>query len=391
MIWTTGLSQQSYIRPADEDVVADSTLYPKVPYVKVVSYSFNRGTPLERQLDSLERQSHEIKKMGLWSDDLEEKVMDTAIDWMHQLDGSRAKAIYQPQGFASYSKAMGTLEKPNLEYLRNIMSRPLGIKIQTEACSPIFRDALVFYNTKEEIVGTINISFACHVMETGEGERFYFTFPQWEKLILFFKNTLAHPVKLQLHSYIRPLGIEVSQDSVQVPAKPYSKVISYSLNRVSPLHKRRDSLNQEFLRKEKEGYWSDRPKEKEEAEFEIFALSQQSIYNEEDYIYKDGKWAYTAQKIKELTLAEIEKVMELVIQPPPPKMIKTVSVNGCEPVFRDALVFFNEKDEVVGTLEICFTCWEMKSGDQYLRFEENGFWDGLGIFFREELGHPVEK
>lgn len=372
------------------DVAGDSAQFPAEAYVRVESYSFNRDTPIEQQLDSLEAAYQELDAQDLITDSLDMHFVDTAYELKKRLGKSWERKIYQDGKLATSAVKKSEVETFLLGSLSEIMTPDSLVTIQARGCEPIYRDALIFYNDKNEIVGSLNISFECHALKTGSGQLLPISYPKWQELSYFFKRFLDHPIILQLQSYIRPMGLKTAWDSIQIPHSPYFKVVSYSLNRNTPFQQKADSLYRIFSQKKNEGFWDSLPAEKEEAELQIFLLHQKARYDFEDYIYQDGHWAYSAEKVKELTTIEVANLQELFPQP----LFKSFYTKGCEPIYRDALVFYNEKNEIVGTLEICFSCEEVKSGDRQLRLMraiDSDLWEDIRRFFKEELGHPVEE
>jgi len=37
---------------------------------------------------------------------------------------------------------------------------------------------------------------------------------------------------------------------------------------------------------------------------------------------------------------------------------------ACPPIFRDSIVFYSEKDKIVGILQMCFSCWRIKNENE---------------------------
>ena len=61
----------------------------------------------------------------------------------------------------------------------------------------------------------------------------------------------------------------------------------------------------------------------------------------------------------------------------------------CPPIYRDALAFYNEADELVSVLNICFECRSMRT-DQREHVEANmATYDFLRDFL-VQAGHPIE-
>jgi hypothetical protein len=62
----------------------------------------------------------------------------------------------------------------------------------------------------------------------------------------------------------------------------------------------------------------------------------------------------------------------------------------CEHIYRDAFVFYNSNHEVVSTLSICLSCFDMRSSTQPRIKADYKTFDYLKRFFLE-IGHDVEN
>lgn len=77
------------------------------------------------------------------------------------------------------------------------------------------------------------------------------------------------------------------------------------------------------------------------------------------------------------------------------KLVELLSLNfkdgvaaACIPVFRDAIVFYSNADEVKGILHICFSCLDIKNEkEENLQVDVNVF-EGLQRLL-EKMGHPI--
>jgi len=61
----------------------------------------------------------------------------------------------------------------------------------------------------------------------------------------------------------------------------------------------------------------------------------------------------------------------------------------CPPIYRDALAFYNEADELVRVLNICFECHFMLSDQQAHVEADLATYDALRTFLLQ-AGHPIE-
>jgi len=63
---------------------------------------------------------------------------------------------------------------------------------------------------------------------------------------------------------------------------------------------------------------------------------------------------------------------------------------ACAPVFRDAIVFYSDKDKIIGILQICFSCVAIENENkERLRTDLHTF-SKLEILLKE-VGHPIKK
>ena len=64
-------------------------------------------------------------------------------------------------------------------------------------------------------------------------------------------------------------------------------------------------------------------------------------------------------------------------------------VAACLPVFRDAIVFYSNKDEIRGILQICFGCAAIKNENEERIIADYKSFDKLANLLKE-VGHPIE-
>ncbi len=62
----------------------------------------------------------------------------------------------------------------------------------------------------------------------------------------------------------------------------------------------------------------------------------------------------------------------------------------CWPVYRDAIVFYNESDQVIAILNVCFSCNHMADGGFAPVYADDKAYDQLKQFFID-LGHQIES
>lgn len=80
-----------------------------------------------------------------------------------------------------------------------------------------------------------------------------------------------------------------------------------------------------------------------------------------------------AERIKQIFQIEIKESMQFL----------------CEPVYRDAFVFYDHNNQIVSTLNICLSCMHLKSERVQFKADIRTY-DLLKKLFLE-IGHEVEK
>jgi len=205
LLWPVVLqAQQSYLRPpGDLPSNGDSTLFPLEAYVKVVSYSFNRDTVAKRKfLEAIKEWDNIPSEYSLRQSELmrtiakfEEKIMA----W--------GKGIIENNRLVEDAQQIKVLNTSEIDLIRKLISAPLpppqpqpGVIVEAEPslnCLHMYRDALVFFNKEDEIVGTIDLCFQCLYNEFSGERKYYLKYSQILHLKSFFKNTLGHPVDLR--------------------------------------------------------------------------------------------------------------------------------------------------------------------------------------------------
>lgn len=63
---------------------------------------------------------------------------------------------------------------------------------------------------------------------------------------------------------------------------------------------------------------------------------------------------------------------------------------GCIPIYRDAFAFYNEQDQLLQVLNVCFECLYMEADDGTMIEADVVVYDALRAFF-VQLGHPIES
>ncbi len=86
-----------------------------------------------------------------------------------------------------------TIDNSLVEDLIKILNTKINT-IPNWMCAPVFRDAIVFYNSNNVIVSTLNVCLSCEYMETTLGNYVNADVKTYELLKNFFK-TIGHKVE----------------------------------------------------------------------------------------------------------------------------------------------------------------------------------------------------
>lgn len=62
----------------------------------------------------------------------------------------------------------------------------------------------------------------------------------------------------------------------------------------------------------------------------------------------------------------------------------------CPPIFRDAIVFYDKEDTIVGILQICFSCWWIKNEEEEDLTADQKIFPMLQDKLMQ-IGHLIEK
>lgn len=201
------------------------------------------------------------------------------------------------------------------------------------------------------------------------------------KLLLSLFMLLSCSIVFSQESYIRPMGMEVVGDSSMFPGEPYVKVVSYSSNR--------DTIAKKRFYDAIEGY------KKYQKTDTLKAAKFLNIIDELDSIIhlwgigiiENGVFSQNAEKVRELNQAEIDLVREFVTSPIEESNEPDLN---CLPKYRDALVFFDGQNSIVGTIDFCFACLSSQfSNNKYYHLTYSQLLE-IKRFFKEKLGHPVD-
>lgn len=190
------------IQPVNSNRKTTKQIFPFTKYTTVKSYSFNKYPPpqidlqLKKELDSLRKV--DTYEAYLLKDD------DTINLRKHHRRTFELEQLFKKPEYpsilvdgqllpqANYKK---TLTENDLIQLGAIFHQPSKLKqpIPSTTCAT-YRDALIFYNKNDEIIGTIEFCFQCQKVRfstTTYRQVKHFQNDKWEQFELFFR-TLGH-------------------------------------------------------------------------------------------------------------------------------------------------------------------------------------------------------
>lgn len=132
----------------------------------VETYSFQRGTEFEenKKLAQAEYDRLKIRKETLDNLSFDEEQSFVNLNGLLR----HTQYLINDKGqFHSSSKKTNTFSQGDLKIdkIKNILLTEIN-DIPRWLCSPVYRDALVFYSSDRKIVSTLNICLSCQYMET---------------------------------------------------------------------------------------------------------------------------------------------------------------------------------------------------------------------------------
>ncbi len=180
-------SQTSYLLPPDTKPV-DSLAFPYVAYHRVESYSFNRDTAASRRFIEIIRElSTDLKPSQSRLSEFDSLYI--------VIKGERS--ILKEGKILESAQQIKTIGAEEMDSLILLFSIPTDTIVEPDvSCWPHYRDALVFYNDSNEIVGVIDICFTCGGILRAT-PRFYFDLRRWQTVRLrdFFIRQMGHPIE----------------------------------------------------------------------------------------------------------------------------------------------------------------------------------------------------
>lgn len=159
-----------------------------ISYNYFVSYSFQR-TAAHRELEALYETSAKRGKMT--------REESQRLELLNEQTASRyAERIFDEQGILN-ATAVRIITMQRHEDADKTLIQSLRTEIEEEVlflCSPIFRDAILFFNAQDKLINGINICFECDRIETIHGAHIHTDFKTFKYLKQLLLQ-LGHPVE----------------------------------------------------------------------------------------------------------------------------------------------------------------------------------------------------
>ncbi|MBX7224987.1 MAG: hypothetical protein K1X55_03095 [Chitinophagales bacterium] len=161
-----------------------------IPYQYIETYSLLRGETYVEFYNNLHNEINE----------LETSIKELKFGWIKQTKrlAELRKYIDQPQyiltntsDFHPTSEKKSVIVRDDPEDL--LLNTALSIDYNEaddfeSACSPTFRDALVFYDERKQIITALNICFECKKMDTNESKSIIAHYKHYQSLATFLQR-----------------------------------------------------------------------------------------------------------------------------------------------------------------------------------------------------------
>jgi hypothetical protein len=160
----------------------------------VESYSFQRGIEFEenKKLIKIEYEKLKVRKEKRNNLSSNEEIRFSELD---KLLGVTQYLLNNEGQFHYSSEKINTFKKndQNLERIKNILQTEI-VEIPRWLCAPEYRDALVFYNSDNKIVTSLNVCLSCQYMESSIFNHIDGDYKTYDLLKRFFID-LGHNVE----------------------------------------------------------------------------------------------------------------------------------------------------------------------------------------------------
>jgi hypothetical protein len=184
-----------YTYIASTDFINDLTF----DYVE--TYSFQRGQEFEENKIFSQIKYDRLKskkaRYHILSTDEEEELLtlDGLLGYTQYLINNKGQ--FHPSSKRTHTFLNGD---PNIDRIKSILKTKIN-DIPRWLCAPVYRDALVFYNSDNKIVSALNICLSCQSMETKMFDHINGDYETYDLFKRFFID-IGHEVEDPEHSVL---------------------------------------------------------------------------------------------------------------------------------------------------------------------------------------------
>jgi hypothetical protein len=132
----------------------------------IETYSLQRGSEFEQESKIGFKEFDKLNRRQEKKGDLSE-IEISRLKKLRKLYSVTQYLITSDGGFHDSAEKTGTFKINNeiIEKLKSILNTPIK-EVPSWMCAPFYRDAIVFYDSDNKIVSTLNVCLSCEYMET---------------------------------------------------------------------------------------------------------------------------------------------------------------------------------------------------------------------------------
>jgi hypothetical protein len=152
----------------------------------VETYSFQRGVEYETQQNNLEQEYELLKSRKAIANDLTvlevEKLsqLEKYCDFTQYLIDENYKYHFSAEKINTFASTDNAVME-----LKTILNTPIKA-VPSWMCAPVYRDAVVFFDSKHSIAAVLNVCLSCQYMETAKFSHIQADYLTYEHLTRFF-------------------------------------------------------------------------------------------------------------------------------------------------------------------------------------------------------------
>lgn len=165
-----------------------------LPFDYIETYSFQRGDEYQAAMQVLKPERNRLKMRKQKQNNLTD-TDEIRLSELDALLGVTQYLIDDTGRFHFSRQRTNTFQHDNeiTKLLRNILLTKIT-DVNNWMCTPIYRDAIVFYKSSGEIISALNICLSCEAMAIGSSSQVVADSSTYEMLRKFFKE-IGHPVE----------------------------------------------------------------------------------------------------------------------------------------------------------------------------------------------------